>query len=53
VVGLAGVDHVSGHDDGLLVAEDQTFNEIVFFAFRNFISKNLKAINFMNYPIRI
>jgi hypothetical protein len=32
VVGLARVHHVAGHDDGPLLAEDQTLHEVVVLA---------------------
>ena len=44
LIRLASVNHLSGHNDGLFLAEDQTFDKIVFLAFRDFGLEELKNI---------
>ena len=51
LIQLASVDHLSGHDNGLLLAKDQTFDKIIFLAFRDFgledLKKHIKQMNSM------
>ena len=44
LIRLASVNHLSGHYNGLFLAEDQTFDEIVFLAFRDFGLEDLQNI---------
>ena len=42
MIWLAAVDHVAGHDDGAVLAEDEAFHEVVVAAFQNFALEDLE-----------